>query len=687
MKNFFTFLLILTAFASANAQYWQIPTLYAEQNPGNLNLDPEYPVGGGLPTTWVTVHTYSTTPKWSGIKILPFNFKFNGVTSNAFKISNSGVVTFDTATTLAAPGFTRVALPNPNVPNNSVCILGLGGIGTNDNVVAKTFGQAPNRQYWLQFSSYGYGTTTSDGTNFTYWSIVFEETSNKIYVVDNRSGGYTAATRKVSIGIQTDNATAFVVEGSPDVSALAGTDPTPVDNTYYAFVPGIQNKYDMISTKIVTSQFQIKGDVVLRAEVRNHGTETIKSMDVNWQTKGGIVQTASLTGLNIAPLDYYEFDHPTPWGANTGKDTITMWASNLNGNDDQNPSDDKTAKIFSILIEKEQRVPLFEIFTSSTCPPCKPGNENLHSIIDTKPVSEFAVIKYQQNFPGTGDPYATTESINRRSTYYAINSIPRMEIDGGWNSNAQAFTESLYAASLRVPASYKLNGDYLLEGQKVSVKVRYSPLYDGATGTRLYIAILEKHTTSNVKTNGETEFHQVMKKMVPTETGTALSSTVAPGAWDSLSVSYTFNGSYRLPLDGTTANIIKHATENSVEDFANLYVIAWIQSADKFIHQAANLKDLSTGVVNVSPVLEEINVFPNPTSDVLNVQIKSEVSGKVMLTMVDLDGSVVYAKEVEVQSGSQTITLPTDNLINGLYNLMLIDEHNNSSVHQVVIMK
>lgn len=675
--------LFLTALTS-QAQYWQIPNPNANTNPGSINADDEFPVGGGLAATWTTIHTPSASPAWSAAINLPFAFQFNGSAVTQFKVSNSGVVTFDVATAVAAPSFTKAALPSASIPDKSICIWGLGGIGANDNVVAKTFGTAPNRQYWIQFSSYGYGTSTSDGSNFCYWSIVLEETTNKIHIVDNRTGGYAAATKVVSAGIQITSANALMVPLSPNLVALAGTDPTPADNSYYTFIPGVQPAYDMTVTSITTNQYLAAGNVNVAGVLRNLGSTTITSLTINYKIDAGATVSAPLTGLSIAPLATYNFTHPTPWNATVGTHTIEAFATDLNGaNPDANPGDDSKIKSVSVMSETVQRLPLFEIFSSSTCGPCKPGNENFAAIVAPKPSSEYVKIKYQQDFPGTGDPYCTTEAVNRRG-YYAINSIPRMEIDGGWDGNASSFTTALYDAARAVPAQYKMNGTYGVDNKSVTAKVRFSPLFN-AVGAKLYVAVLEGKTTANVKSNGETEFHDVMKKMLPNENGSNVPN-VAIGNWDSITLNYTFNGNYRLPADGAAANRINHATEHSIEEFTDLYIVAWIQGADKQVYQAANLTSVTpVGLNDISNTISSIEVYPNPASDVVKIDLRMKSNDKIFATFIDLNGNVIASKSIQANQGNNILEFDVRNLAQGVYNVIILDSKNNSSVQKVIV--
>lgn len=146
-KIYKIFAAMLFVASAASAQYYYVPYPGAGTNPGSLNNDGEYPVGGGLPAGWTSIHAGSAAaPAWSSLATIPFAFQFNGSAVTQFKVSTSGVLTFTTSA-VTVPPYSIVALPSANIPDNSVCVLGLRGTGANDNIVTKTFGTAPNRQF------------------------------------------------------------------------------------------------------------------------------------------------------------------------------------------------------------------------------------------------------------------------------------------------------------------------------------------------------------------------------------------------------------------------------------------------------------------------------------------------------------------------------------------------------------
>jgi hypothetical protein len=686
MKKTITLLLMMAFCAQTSfAQYFLISNTTAKANPDGINTDSELPFTAATPNGWKQIlGANNTAATWSPKQALPFGFNFGGSPVTDYKVSSSGIMTFDANSTLPAADYASIALPSALVPDASVCILGIAGIGANDLVLTKVFGKAPNRQCWIQFNSYGYGTVISDGTNYTYWGIVLEETTNNIYVVDQRTGGY-ATTKKVSVGVQTNATTAISVSTSPDLLSIAGADATPIDNGYYTFKPGTQPDFDMAATEITTPFFAVLGNNPIEGTLKNIGSKTITSYDINYKVDGGDTITANIKGVNIASLVTAKFSHPKLWNATKGGHTIEAWASNLNGNKDANPADDKITKKVFVVTAKVQRKPLLEVYTGSTCPPCTPGNANFHSIVDAKPADDYVAIKFQQNFPGTGDPYSTTESVNRRG-FYAINSIPRMEIDGGWDGNANGFTEALYSGSRSAYAQFRLEGTYNIDTSFVSAKIQYSPLFD-ATSARVYVAIIENKTTKNVKSNGEKEFFQVMKKMLPNENGTLISNLVE-GKWDTLSLSFLFKGKYRLSADGAVANRIDHTKEHSVEEFSDLRVVAWVQStgSDKQVYQALNLsKKTVVGAQDLPISINSVLAYPNPATDVLNISLKADHADKLTLLLISADGSVSKAIDQDVTAGNNQLQLNTSELATGLYYLSIIDSKNNSHTQAVVI--
>jgi Secretion system C-terminal sorting domain len=630
----------------ANAQYYLNTHANAGMNPGGLNNDVEYPVGSGLDPTWVSIHPSSVSPAWSSSQTIPFAFDFNGSPVTQYIVSNSGVLTFDVATSVTAPTFTNVAVPSAIIPDMSVLVWGIQGIGANDIVVSKTFGTAPYRQHWVFFTSYTFGTF------YTYWSIVMEETTNRIFVVDQRSSG---AVGNLTVGIQVDGTTTYAVNGgNNNVASLAGVDFTPGDNSYYEFIPGIRPNEDMsaqsdnVANYLILSQapFSIGGTFL------NYGANAINNYDMNYTVNGGPSVSGSIGSLNVASLASTTGVHPTGWTpSSVGTYTISIWANNINGNPDGYNFNDTLDFTVTVVDTLTNRNVCMEVFTSSTCGPCVAGNLNMDNNILPN-ISNYTVIKYQQDFPGSGDPYANSQSVARRG-YYGINSIPRMEIDGQWDLNAQLLTTPIYNTYQQDPAFMEIGiqGASVL-GTTVTVNGTIKPLINYPGNNFVYhVIVTEKITYNNVASNGETEFHEVMMKMWPNNNGTAVTS---------LTQFNIINVNATIPMTGT-----------NVEEYSDLRVVIFVQdNTTKKILQSQwlDITDLNS-VAQLDNSGEGIgNVFPNPAGNMASINLTLTDARPVTWTVFNTTGQQVLAGEQEnATAGTNRIDIGTAELAEGVY--------------------
>jgi hypothetical protein len=74
---------------------------------------------------------------------------------------------------------------------------------------------------------------------------------------------------------------------------------------------------------------------------------------------------------------------------------------------------------------------LFEEATNASCGPCAANNPFLKAYIDAKGDSIIA-IKYHASFPGVDPMYShnPTQNAERYSTYYGMNAMPWLNVDG-----------------------------------------------------------------------------------------------------------------------------------------------------------------------------------------------------------------------------------------------------------------
>ncbi len=191
---------------------------------------------------------------------------------------------------------------------------------------------------------------------------------------------------------------------------------------------------------------------------------------------------------------------------------------------------------------------------------------------------------------------------NDRTSYYGINGVPAAAIDGivpgdnycggcgdwgvaggGYEGGPYGFNQSVidYAAAIPSPFEVKLTSVVSPTFDTISVRmvVRAKQAFTGsASGLKARIAVVEELISWDQApgSNGETEFYNVMKKHLPSSSGTALQETWADGDSIVINESWAFG-----------------VSPWNVYDVSQLAVVAFVQDDNangsfpaKTVHQA-----------------------------------------------------------------------------------------------------
>ncbi len=165
------------------------------------------------------------------------------------------------------------------------------------------------------------------------------------------------------------------------------------------------------------------------------------------------------------------------------------------------------------------RVSMYELFTSGTCGPCVSVNNHLD---DWYPLhhDDICLIRYHTSWPGSGDPfYAANPSQNAaRTSYYSVGGVPKAVVNGtSVGSWSAADGIALSVAGTTVPLGIELMP---IDSGQVRVEV----LCDAPTffGTLDLTCVLIEDSLHYSALNGQTEFYQVMRYMLPGHGGISL---------------------------------------------------------------------------------------------------------------------------------------------------------------------
>jgi len=193
---------------------------------------------------------------------------------------------------------------------------------------------------------------------------------------------------------------------------------------------------------------------------------------------------------------------------------------------------DSLTEVAFTLAEAEQRVVLIEDFSNVSCNPCVASNLILEALANgTYGRSKVAVVKYATNFPSPGDPFyvANRPDSDSRMAYYQILAAPTTIVGGvdrPTSTDSSAIKASINIA-LGQPAKFRITvrdsiagGIY---GVTVSVQMLDTTGLD-CTHLVLHTVITEAEITfsSPPGSNGETRFTDIMRAMLPSNTGEPL---------------------------------------------------------------------------------------------------------------------------------------------------------------------
>ncbi len=343
--------------------------------------------------------------------------------------------------------------------------------------------------------------------------------------------------------------------------------------------------------------------------------------------------------------------------------------------------------------EAGDRMMLIEFFTSSTCGPCASNNPVLTAFMNAADPERIAAIGFHMNWPAPGnDPmylYNTADNTTRR-TYYGVNAIPAGFFDGlisvplpysqsGFQSYFDSRKDILSPVTIIVRDS--TYGDSML----VRVNVLCETFLTNPNVT-MHMAVYEDliNYATPPGTNGEKDFHWVMRKMLPTAAGTPLILT--PGYYKEFVFRYKMDPIWNASrirnlvyIQANTKEILnasKKLSNFSLLTSKSFFSVTQGQASTnnfkvKIPYVASGFNSPVTFTSAVEPVNAGVTVsFPSGTTisnfpDSLSVQVNTNASVptgtyKVILTGTSGTGKV-HKISVDLLVGKNYVTVKVSN--------------------------
>ncbi|HRG58511.1 MAG TPA: T9SS type A sorting domain-containing protein [Bacteroidia bacterium] len=586
IKKLLSFFVLLIQLQSTSAQYRCIPHLDEYGTPGDVlgfaQYTDYYPMGFGP----------SSTPVWSGVQSIGFPFYFNGQLVTKYKISSTGVLTFDTLASIVPP-LNNNMLPDTQIPDNSICIRGIGAINASSIVKRKnTFnysGSIPCQQHWIFFMNYA--DTIASPSEVVTMAIVLEQNTNHIYIADiGHSQGYNPM---LTLGIQLNSTTAYMAAGSPQITPQSiSSAPYYTGTVYYTFIPGANslNHDGAITASSIQAYSKINdAPFAVQAKFRNLGTDTVHSFQLHYNINGGNTYSESFSGLNIACGRTQWFNFNTPFNPTVaGNYNLDFWVDNLNGATDDDPTNDHFFKQIYVSNTLPPRRVMFEEFKGTGCSSSGYYTESYDSLLGLNS-NKVSSIKYECYFPSVLGFQGSNDRLNFYNHWGApfafANGLMLKTVGNNWQGCPWNATQPIIDSLYNLPGLFDIQPQFHLNGYTATVTGTVTSAVDFIQGThcKVFIALVEDtiiYATPQGNSN-ETNFYNTTRKLLPSGKGVYI-GTPHLGQVDSLNIS--------ILLADTTINP------------SNLKVVVFVQdSITKEIYQSSE----TPGIIDCPAVMNK----------------------------------------------------------------------------------
>jgi len=321
---------------------------------------------------------------------------------------------------------------------------------------------------------------------------------------------------------------------------------------------------------------------------------------------------------------------------------------------------------------------------------------------------EVVKVNYHVNFPAN-DPFNLNDPADpsSRALFYNIETTPQSRLDGyfpppytpfsDWGGNSFN-TRTLHLAQADIVIRPTAGGanSQIVAGGKVSVMVDIIPTVTIDNKTILHVGIVEQLVPKNslataqqaLVLSKETQWEYVLKKLMPTASGTRTSTNKQANSAGALiagtltsPITYSF-GPFEMTLD---------PSKFYAPGTGDLAVIAFLQKedGDKEVYQAEIVKDLNDPATNVvtglEPVnAEDVNIFPVPATDEMHVVMPGRLADTAPLEMIDQTGRT--ALQSAIPAGESRKTINVSDLAPGVYILQINVGNGNFTRKKVMVV-
>ena len=454
-----------------------------------------------------------------------------------------------------------------------------------------------------------------------------------------------------------------------------------LDNISVAQVNAVNDA--QLNTVNVNSVMSL-GTYPIAGAFRNIGSNPITSVDLNWQVNGGSIHTQSLTGLNIAPGQSYNYSHSEQWTPTTGAYSLSVWVANANGGDSNTDNDMITVSGY-VVNEIFPKTVVYEEATGTWCGWCVRGHIGLKDMDHYHPDTTWIGIAVHNADPMVLTAYDT--AINTFISGYPSGTINRNsgEVDPGISSIQDAYSGELaktplakvnianqtWDATTRL-ITFDAQSIFALDINNANYNLAAVIVENNVTGTTATWRQHNYYAGSTITdwtgfNWGSYPAYIPAATMIYNHVGRALL-----GGFNGVSGSVPTSVTYNTP-NAYTFSYTLPATSNA----ANIEIVAML--LDNVTGKIVNAKEitLDTTLATAAFNATHYGIYPNPTNGVFNIVTEKPVS----VSIVDVLGKVIFHAE----NVSRETAINLSGFQKGIYMAKITGDAKISSTEKIIL--
>ncbi len=276
--------------------------------------------------------------------------------------------------------------------------------------------------------------------------------------------------------------------------------------------------------------------------------------------------------------------------------------------------------------QAQKHLVLLEEFTNQGCDPCAEFSPSLDSCLEQR-LGDVVAVTYHYNFPWAQDKIwlANEGDVTARAQYYNVTGVPSMFVGGmqarAWGSSVSDINSYIDWVRDSTSDKVRLDVNASIADGKLHTDVSVKPIddYQGDNVRLFVVAVEELIQYAEKAPNREDHWYYVMRKILPTGEGQALSLLLSAGS--------TYNYSYDWTISGY---------DNSDE----LGLVTFVQDLGTGAILAANYTPRPTGSNDAAKILRVIDTPERICDPYFHSSLIVRNTGKNALTSADVNVSV-----------------------------------------------